>query len=74
MRNTIENQNKCPAWAFYANRLGCSEYEEDEQDEITRRSEGTLVHRTLELVLAKIVKHRDQSTIVWMSLNSHNHI
>ena len=46
---TIENQNKCPAWAFYANRLGCSRYEEDEQYEITRRSEGTLVHRILEL-------------------------
>jgi len=45
---TIENQNKCPAWAFYANRLGCSKYEEDEQYEITRRSEGSIVHRTLE--------------------------
>ncbi len=48
-RKTIENYNKCPAWGFYANRLGCTKYETDEQDEISKGSEGSLTHRALEL-------------------------
>ena len=52
-RGCLENQNKCPAWAFYANRLGCSKYEKDEQGEVSKRAEGSLIHRALELFWEK---------------------
>ncbi len=52
-RTCLENQKKCPAWAFYANRLGCSVYEVDDQDEVSRSAEGILTHRALELFWGK---------------------
>lgn len=52
-RACLENQNKCPAWAFYANRLGCSIYEADDQHEVSRSAEGMLTHRALELFWQK---------------------
>ena len=52
-RMCLENQKKCPAWAFYANRLGCSIYQVDDQDEVSRTAEGVLTHRALELFWQK---------------------
>lgn len=48
-RLCLENQTKCPAWAFYSHRLGCSTYEADDQDEVSKSAEGLLIHRVLEL-------------------------
>ena len=71
-RDTIENQNKCPAWAFYANRLGCSQYSTDEQDEISKGSEGSLVHRALELFWRRC---KSSETLLSMDESElHNHI
>ena len=52
-RNCLENQVRCPAWAFYANRLGCSIFENDDQDEVSRSAEGVLAHKVLELFWQK---------------------
>ena len=52
-RACLENQKKCPAWAFYSNRLGCSIYEVDDQDEVSKTAEGILTHRALELFWQK---------------------
>ena len=52
-RTCLENQKKCPAWAFYANRLGCSIYQVDDQDEVSRTAEGILTHKALELFWQK---------------------
>ena len=45
---TLENYQKCPAWAFYENRLHATSFQEDNQDEVSKRSRGNLIHELLE--------------------------
>ena len=45
---SLENYNICPAWAFYENRLHANSFYEDEQDEISKKDRGNLIHELLE--------------------------
>ena len=44
----LENFQKCPAWAFYENRLGAFKSQEDEVEELSPMARGTIAHELLE--------------------------
>ena len=47
-RSCLENFQRCPAWAFYENRLGAFIAQEDEEEGLSKMSRGTIVHELLE--------------------------
>ena len=61
---TLENYQKCPAWAFYENRLHATSFQEDNQDEISKRSRGSLIHELLENFWSK---HKNSINLANMS-------
>jgi len=44
----LERFQVCPAWSFYENRLHAKPYQEDDQEEISKMSRGSLIHELLE--------------------------
>jgi probable DNA repair protein len=60
----LENYQKCPAWAFYENRLHLNSFQEDEQDEISKISRGNLIHEFLEKFWKK---HKNSINLANMS-------
>jgi len=50
---TLENHARCPAWSFYANRLGAEPPMTDLFDEVSQLDLGRLIHKTLELFWKK---------------------
>ncbi|MDA1339136.1 MAG: PD-(D/E)XK nuclease family protein [Proteobacteria bacterium] len=63
-RSCLEKQKKCPAWAFYEHRLGCRQYDTDEQDTVSRRAEGQLIHKALEIFW---LNHKSSNMLIQMS-------
>ncbi len=63
-RICLEKQKSCPAWAFYEHRLGTLTYNADKQDILTKRAEGELIHKILEMFWTK---HRNSKVLIQMS-------
>lgn len=54
---TLENQKKCPAWAFYENRCGALSFSIDDPDEMTKMEEGNFIHHCLERFWLRYKSH-----------------
>jgi len=68
---TLENHARCPAWSFYANRLGAEPPFNDSFDEISQVDFGRLIHKTLELFWKKHIRLSNLKKLNTSELKEH---